>query len=65
MMGKSDVLKITMCDHHVCQGIFNEADQVQVAEAVMVRGGRQVSPSWLSAWRPDQRQWRPLLGGRY
>lgn len=64
-MGKSNVLKITQINHHVCQRIFNEADQVQVAEAVLVRGGRQVSPSSLSAWRPDQRQWRPLLGGRY
>lgn len=43
-MGKSDVLKI-----HRCERFFNVVAQVQAAEAVMFRGGRQVSPSSLSA----------------
>lgn len=49
----------------MCVRAFNVVEQVQAAEAVMLRGGRQAPPSSPSAWRRDQRQWRPLLGGRY
>lgn len=63
MMGKSNVLRITQII--VCVRMFNVVEQEQAAEAVMLRGGRQVSPSSLSAWRQDQKLWRPLLGWRY